>query len=235
MRCPAIRAELPKGTTVNTVYETAQYVERSILEAEETLLIAAGLVIVIIFLFLRTLRGTLIPAIAIPVSIIATFGVMYALGYTINNFTLLALILAIGIVVDDAIIVLENAYRRQEELGEDPETAAVRGTKEIAAAVIAVTLSLIAVFMPLAFLTGTTGRLLNEFGVAVAAAVGISGFVALTLTPVLCARFLRLPKQQKPLLSWQWVVRLDNPLRPIPGRVLHARSTVAVSFWLVAC
>lgn len=193
---PKIRESLPAGVTVRTVYETAQYVERSILEAEETLLIAAGLVIVIIFVFLRTLRGTLIPAIAIPVSIVATFGVMYAFGYTINNFTLLALVLAIGIVVDDAIIVLENAYRRQEELGEDPETAAVRGTREIALAVIAVTLSLVAVFTPLAFLTGTTGRLLNEFGVAVAAAVAISGFVALTLTPVLCAKFLRLPKQQ---------------------------------------
>ena len=193
---PTIRASLPPGVSVRTVYETAQYVERSILEAEETLLIAAGLVIVVIFVFLRTLRGTLIPAIAIPVSIVATFGVMYTLDYTINNFTLLALILAIGIVVDDAIIVLENAYRRQEELGEDPETAAIRGTREIALAVIAVTLSLIAVFTPLAFLTGTTGRLLNEFGVAVAAAVGISGFVALTLTPVLAAKFLRLPKRR---------------------------------------
>lgn len=193
---PRIRESLPAGVEVRTVYETAQYVERSILEAEETLLIAAGLVIVIIFVFLRTLRGTLIPAIAIPVSIVATFGVMYALDYTLNNFTLLALILAIGIVVDDAIIVLENAYRRQEELGEDPETAASRGTREIAAPVVAVTLSLVAVFIPLAFLTGTTGRLLNEFGVAVAAAVGISGFVALTLTPVLCAKFLRVPKQK---------------------------------------
>jgi multidrug efflux pump len=193
---PRIRESLPPGIEVTTVYETAQYVERSILEAEETLLIAAGLVILIIFLFLRTLRGTLIPAIAIPVSIVATFAVMHVLGHTLNNFTLLALILAIGIVVDDAIIVLENAYRRQEELGEDPATAALQGTREIAAPVIAVTLSLVAVFLPLAFLTGTTGRLLNEFGAAVAAAVAISGFVALTLTPVLCARFLKLPARQ---------------------------------------
>jgi multidrug efflux pump len=193
---PAIQASLPPGVTVRKVYDTAQYVERSILEAEETLLIAAGLVVVIIFVFLRTLRGTLIPAIAIPVSIIATFGVMALLDYTVNNFTLLALILAIGIVVDDAIIVLENAYRHQEELGEDPETAAINGTREIALAVIAVTLALVAVFVPLAFLTGTTGRLLNEFGVTVAAAIGISGFVALTLTPTLCAKILRLPKKR---------------------------------------
>jgi len=193
---PGIQAALPPGVTVRKVYDTAQYVERSILEAEETLLIAAGLVVVIIFVFLRTLRGTLIPAIAIPVSIIATFGVMAFLGYSVNNFTLLALILAIGIVVDDAIIVLENAYRRQEELGEDPETAALNGTREIALAVVAVTLALVAVFVPLAFLTGTTGRLLNEFGVTVAAAIGISGFVALTLTPTLCAKILRLPKKR---------------------------------------
>jgi multidrug efflux pump len=239
---PLIRQTLPAGVEVNTVYETAQYVERSILEAEETLLIAAGLVILIIFLFLRTLRGTLIPAIAIPVSIVATFAVMYALGHTLNNFTLLALILAIGIVVDDAIIVLENAYRRQEELGEDPATAALRGTREIAAPVIAVTLSLVAVFLPLAFLTGTTGRLLNEFGAAVAAAVAISGFVALTLTPVLCARFLKLPARQSTFhrvvggaldalsdryrRALEWA--LDRQWRVIGGGLLTAVAAVVI-------
>ena len=193
---PSIQAELPAGVTLAKAYETAQYVERSIAEAEETLLIAAGLVILVIFGFLRTFRGTLIPTFAIPVSIIGTFALMYAFGYTINNFTLLALILAIGIVVDDAIIVLENAYRHQEELGEDPQTAAINGTREIAAPVIAVTLSLIAVFVPLAFLSGTTGRLLSEFGVTVAGAIFLSGLVALTLTPMLCAKILRLPKQR---------------------------------------
>lgn len=225
---PKIREVLPPGVNVRTVYETAQYVERSILEAEETLLVAAGLVIVIIFLFLRTLRGTLIPAIAIPVSIVATFGVMYALGYTINNFTLLALILAIGIVVDDAIIVLENAYRRQEELGEDPETAAIRGTREIALAVVAVTLSLVAVFMPLAFLTGTTGRLLNEFGVAVAAAVAISGFVALTLTPVLCAKFLRLPARKSAFYT-----RVGALLDRLAGRYRASLASALERRWWI--
>lgn len=227
---PRIRQALPPGVDVRTVYETAQYVERSILEAEETLLLAAALVIVIIFLFLRTLRGTLIPAIAIPVSIVATFGVMYALGYTLNNFTLLALILAIGIVVDDAIIVLENAYRRQEELGESPETAALLGTREIAAPVVAVTLSLIAVFLPLAFLTGTTGRLLNEFGVAVAAAVAISGFVALTLTPVLCARFLRLPARKS-----GFYVRMGALLDGLADRYRRALAgTLRRQGWVIA-
>ena len=120
---------------------------------------------------------------------------MYFLGFSVNNLTLLALTLAIGIVVDDAIIVLENAYRHQEELGEDPETAAREGTREIAFAVIATTISLIAVFTPLAFLEGNTGRLFNEFGIAVAGAVAVSGFVALTLTPMLCAKILRVPQR----------------------------------------
>src|SRR4029077_11188581 len=144
---------------------------------------------------LATLRRTLIPGLAIPASIIATFAIMYFLGFSINNFTLLALTIAIGIVVDNAIIVLENACRHQEELHEQPEEAAVRGTNEIAFAVIATTIALVAVFSPLAFLTGTAGRLLSEFGIAVAGAVVISGFVALTLTPMLCAKILRMQHQ----------------------------------------
>ncbi len=171
------------------------FVKSSIREAEETLIIAAILVVIIIFVFLRNLRATIIPGLAIPTSIVATFAIMYFLGFSINNFTLLALTLAIGIVVDDAIIVLENAYRHQEELGEDPQTAAINGTREIAFAVIATTISLVAVFTPLAFLKGSTGRLFNEFGIAVAGSVIISGFVALTLTPMLCAKILRVPQR----------------------------------------
>jgi multidrug efflux pump len=177
------------------------FVTRSIKEAQETLVIAAILVILIIFVFLRNLRATIIPGLAIPTSIVTTFAIMYFLGFSINNLTLLALILAIGIVVDDAIIVLENAYRHQEELGEDPETAAVNGTREIAFAVIATTITLVAVFTPLAFLQGNTGRLFNEFGIAVAGAVVISGFVALTLTPMLSAKILRVPKQHGSLFQ----------------------------------
>jgi multidrug efflux pump len=170
-------------------------VKRSIQEAEETLGIAALLVVIIIFIFLRNLRATIIPGLAIPTSIVAAFAIMYFLGFSINNFTLLALTLAIGIVVDDAIIVLENAYRHQEELKENPEEAAVNGTREIAFAVLATTISLVAVFTPLAFLKGSTGRLFNEFGIAVAGSVIISGFVALTLTPMLCAKVLRVPQR----------------------------------------
>jgi multidrug efflux pump len=153
------------------------------------------LVVIIIFMFLRNPRATVIPGLAIPVSIVAAFGVMYFLGFTINNFTLLALILAIGIVVDDAIIVMENAYRHQEELGETPADAARKGTSEIAFAVIATTVALVAVFSPLAFLQGTTGRLFNEFGITLAVAVVISSWIALTLSPMLCAKVLKVPKR----------------------------------------
>ena len=190
---PELQAALPPGVKATIGFDQSVYVKRSITEAKETLVIAGGLVVLIIFLFLRNLRATIIPGLAIPASIIATFGVMYALGFSINNLTLLALTLAIGIVVDDAIIVLENAYRHQEELQQPPEVAATQGTREIAFAVIATTMSLVAVFVPLAFLKGNTGRLFNEFGIAVAAAVAISGFVALTLTPMLCAKILRVP------------------------------------------
>ncbi len=190
---PNIQASLPPGVKVDVAFDGSVYVRRSIQEAEETLLIAAGLVIMIIFVFLRNLRATIIPGLAIPTSIVGAFAVMYFLGFSVNNLTLLALTLAIGIVVDDAIIVLENAYRHQEELHEDPITAAINGTREIAFAVIATTIALVAVFTPLAFLQGNTGRLFNEFGIAVAGSVIISGFVALTLTPMLCARVLRVP------------------------------------------
>jgi multidrug efflux pump len=191
---PEIQALLPAGVKLAEGYDQSVYIKRSIKEAEETLIIAAGLVVLIIFLFLRNVRATIIPGLAIPASIIATFAIMAAFGFSVNNLTLLALTLAIGIVVDDAIIVLENAYRHQEELGKPPEEAAIDGTREIGFAVIATTISLVAVFTPLAFLKGATGRLFNEFGIAVAGSVIISGFVALTLTPMLCAKILRVPK-----------------------------------------
>jgi multidrug efflux pump len=193
---PAVRAALPAGVELHMAFDGSVFVRRSILEAQETLLITAGLVILIIFLFLASLRATIIPALAIPVSIIATLAILGALGYSINTLTLLGLILAIGIVVDDAIIVMENAYRHQEELHKDPQTAAIDGTREITSAVIATTISLLAVFSPLLFLTGATGRLFNEFGGAVGGSVLISGIVALTLTPMLSAKILRVSARE---------------------------------------
>jgi multidrug efflux pump len=193
---PEVQAALPPGVKLNMAFDGSVFVQRSIKETQETLFITAILVILVIFVFLRTLRATIIPAIAIPVSVIGTFGILAAFGYSVNSFTLLGLILAIGIVVDDAIIVLENAYRHQEELGKDPETAAIDGTREITTAVIATTIALIAVFSPLLFLTGIAGRLFNEFGVAVGGSVLISGIVALTLTPMLSAKILRVSKRE---------------------------------------
>jgi multidrug efflux pump len=192
---PKLQQTLPPGLELVLGFDSSIYVKQSIAQAQETLVIAGILVVLIIFVFLRNLRATIIPGLAIPASIIATFAVMHAFGFSINSLTLLALTLAIGIVVDDAIIVLENAYRHQEELKETPQEAASRGTGEIAFAVITTTVSLVAVFTPLAFLGGNTGRLFREFGLAVAGAVVISGFVALTLTPMLCARLLRVPQR----------------------------------------
>src|SRR5258705_2138572 len=192
---PGIQQALPLGVKLQSAYDGSVFVTHSINDARLTLLIAAILVVLIIFVFLRNVRATIIPGLAIPSSIVATFAIMYFLGFSINNFTLLALTIAIGIVVDHAIIVLEYAFRHQEQLHESPEEAAVRGTNEIGFAVIATTIALGAVFTPLAFLTGTAGRLLSEFGIAVAGAVVISGFVALTLTPMLCAKILQMKEQ----------------------------------------
>ena len=202
---PGIQASLPPGVDIDLAFDSSVFVRRSIEEAKQTLILAAILVILIIFVSLRNLRGTIIPGLAIPTSIIAAFGFMYFLGFSINNITLLALILSIGIVVDDAIIVMENAFRHQEELKEDPETAATNGTREIAFAVIATTVALVAVFSPLAFLRGTTGRLFNEFGVTMSGAVVISSFIALSLTAMLCAKILRVPKSHGRLYN-----RLEN-------------------------
>ncbi len=190
---PEIREALPPGVQFSLSFDQADFVRRSIREAQEALILAGVLVVLIIFVFLRNVRATIIPGLAIPTSITAAFAILYALGFSVNNFTLLALILAMGIVVDDAIIVMENAYRHQEDLGEEPEQAATRGTREIAFAVIATTVALVAVFAPLAFLSGTAGRLFNEFGIALAGAVVVSSFVALTLTPMLSAKILRVP------------------------------------------
>src|SRR5712692_4987953 len=216
---PGIQAALPPGVKLESAFDGSVFVTHSIDDARLTLLIAAILVVLIIFVFLRNIRATIIPGLAIPASIIATFAIMYFLGFSINNFTLLALTIAICIVVDDAIIVLENAFRHQEELHETPEQAAVNGTNEIGFAVIATTIALVAVFSPLAFLTGTAGRLLSEFGIAVAGAVVISGFVALTLTPMLCAKILRMQHQHGEL--FQMFERGFNALSERYARLLR--------------
>src|SRR5437867_7987101 len=177
-------------------YDESVFIEHSIREVWVTLVIAFVLVVLVIFIFLRNLRSTLIPTIAIPVSIISTFIVLKVFGFTINILTMLALVLAIGIVVDDAIVVLENIHRHIEA-GMKPMEAAFKGMQEIGFAIISITLSLVAVFVPLAFQSSTAGRLFIEFATAVVASVIISAFVSLTLTPMMAARILKPTSQEK--------------------------------------
>jgi multidrug efflux pump len=189
-RLATIAPDLPPGLSLETIYDRADAVRASIHDVKLTLVVAFALVVIVIFAFLRDWRSTLVPTLAIPVSIVGTFLVLWIAGFTVNVFTLFGLVLAIGLVVDDAIVVLENVVRRIEN-GESVEDAAILGTRQIALAVVATTLSLVAVFLPVIFTGGTTGRLFLEFGTTVAASVSISMVVALTLTPMLCAKLLR--------------------------------------------
>jgi len=185
----AIAPELPEGMEIALNYDRAEFIVASMREVYKALFIAIALVLIVVYLFLGSLRITLIPMVVVPVSVVATFIVMSAMGYTINILTLLGLVLAIGLVVDDAIVVLENIYRRVEE-GQRPLLAALEGSREIGFAVIATTLVLVAVFVPLSFIEGDIGRLFQEFGITLAAAVLFSSLVALTLTPMLCSKML---------------------------------------------
>ena len=187
---PKLSAELPRGMLVEVSYDSTIFIERSIDSVFRTIGEAILLVLAIIFFFLRNLRATLIPLVTIPVSLVGAFAIMLLLGFSINTLTLLALVLAIGIVVDDAIVVLENIYRHIEE-GMPRHQAAIQGAREIGFAVLAMTLTLAAVYAPVAFMTGRTGKLFIEFALTLAGAVLVSGFVALTLSPMMCAQLLR--------------------------------------------
>jgi multidrug efflux pump len=186
----SMRKTLPEGLRLDIGYDSSLFIDRSLDDVRESILESIILVVIVIYLFLRSFRATIIPALAIPVSLIGTLAILYFCDFSINVLTLMGFTLAIGIVVDDAIVVLENASRLVDE-GMPPFEAARRGMDQIAFAVVAATVSVIAVFLPLAFLTDKTGRLFREFGITVAGAVGISGIVALTLSPMLCARILR--------------------------------------------
>lgn len=187
---PRLNAELPEATSIAVGFDSTVFIDRSIRNVFITILEATGLVLLIILLFLHSFRAALIPIVTIPVSLIATFAIMYAAGLTVNTLTLLAMVLAIGLVVDDAIVVLENIYRHIEE-GMEPFAAAIKGAREIGFAVVAMTLTLAAVYAPIAFTPGRTGRLFLEFAVTLAGAVIVSGFVALTLTPMMCSKLLK--------------------------------------------
>jgi multidrug efflux pump len=207
---PEIRADLPADVNVDYAYDTSIFVDRSVKEVYRTLVEACVLVVITIFFFLRDWRATVVPLLAIPVSLIGAFAAMSWLGFSINLLTLLALVLAVGLVVDDAIVMLENIYRRIEQ-GEEPVRAAVFGARQMAFAVIATTLVLIAVFVPVAFQKGSTGRLFYEFGITLALAVTFSAIVALTLTPMLCSRLLKLKRDANGAPDHGWLYRKTEP------------------------
>jgi len=186
-----LQAAMPSDIKIEIVKDQSRFIRRSIDEAQFHLLLGGILVALSTILFMGDMRSTLIAAVAIPTSIIATFTAMWALGFTLNNVTLLALILSVGIVIDDAVVVLENVYRHIEELGKTPYQAAIDGTREIGLAVMATTFSLVVIFVPLAFMSGMTGRFLHEFGLTTAIAILVSMLISFTLTPMLCSRFLR--------------------------------------------
>jgi HAE1 family hydrophobic/amphiphilic exporter-1 len=187
---PQYQSQLPGGMKLDILYDRSTSIRESLHDVEFTLVLAVALVVLVIFIFLRNVRATLIPSAAIPLSIIGTFAVMYLLNFSVNNFSLMALILAVGFVVDDAIVVLENIVRYIEK-GDPPREAALKGAREIGFTILSMTLSLAAVFIPVLFMGGILGRLLNEFAVTIAAAILISGVVSLSLTPMLCSRFLK--------------------------------------------
>jgi hydrophobic/amphiphilic exporter-1 (mainly G- bacteria), HAE1 family len=197
-RLDALRAQLPGGVRLEIIRDQSRYIDAALHEIKVHLVLGAVLASLVVLAFMRSWRSTLIASIAIPTSVIATFGVMWALDFTLNSVTMLALVLMVGIVIDDAIVVLENIYRLIEEEGLDPYEAAARGTGEIALAVLATTLSLVVIFVPVSFMSSISGRLLYQFGITAAASVMVSLLVSFTLTPMLCARSLRVRHASKP-------------------------------------
>jgi multidrug efflux pump len=232
---PHLIKQLPEGMRADISYDSSIFIDRSIESVFKTIGEAILLVLAIIFFFLRNLRATLIPLVTIPVSLVGAFAIMFVLGFSINTLTLLALVLAIGLVVDDAIVMLENIYRHIEE-GVPRVQAALQGAKEIGFAVVAMTLTLAAVYAPVAFMTGRTGKLFIEFALTLAGAVLVSGFVALTLSPMMCSVLLKHEEKHgkaflaiESFLNW-----LNNGYRHVLTRSLQRRWLVMVGFFVVA-
>ncbi|MDO9071048.1 MAG: efflux RND transporter permease subunit, partial [Deltaproteobacteria bacterium] len=220
-----------------TLYDRSATIRESVNDVQFTLLLALGLVIMVIFLFLRNFSATVIPSLALPMSIVGTFTVMYLLDYSLDNLSLMALILCVGFVVDDAIVVLENIVRHME-MGEPPFEAAINGSREIGFTILSMTLSLAAVFIPVFFLGGILGRLLHEFAVTIAAAILVSGFVSLTLTPMLCSRFLRPSREQRHGRLYNLTERIFQGMlhvydRTLTGVLRHQRFTMIISVLLL--
>ncbi|OLC07862.1 MAG: acriflavine resistance protein B [Gemmatimonadetes bacterium 13_1_40CM_66_11] len=191
----SLSGQLPASVEVNTLYDRSVSIHQSVNDVQVTLLVTLCLVVMVIFLFLKNLSATVIPSLALPFSIIGTFTVMYLMGYSLDNLSLMALTLSVGFVVDDAIVMLENIVRHME-MGKRPMQAALDGAREIGFTILSMTLSLTAVFIPVLLMGGILGRLFHEFAVTIGVAILVSGFVSLTLTPMLCSRFLRPPKEE---------------------------------------
>lgn len=228
----SLNPTLPDGMQIRQSFDTSVFIEEAIKEVYKTLAIAIGLVILVIFLFLGSVRATIVPAVSVPVSIIASFIALNAFGFSVNLLTLLALVLAIGLLVDDGIVVLENIYRRIEEHNETPLVAAFNGTRQVGFAVVATTLVLISVFVPIAFLQGDVGRLFSEFALTLAAAVCFSSIVALSLSPMLASILLkprRLERSSPPRIDrfYRWIRRT---YRRFLGRALRWPLLVAIVF-----
>jgi len=228
------RGGLPEGMTLRIAFDSSIFIERSIESVYRVLAEAVLLVVLVIFVFLRSVRSTLIPFVTIPVSLVGAFFFLYVLGFSVNVLTLLGVVLAVGLVVDDAIVVLENCHRHVE-LGKPPFQASIDGAKEIAFAVVAMSLTLVAVFAPLAFQQGRTGRLFTEFALTVAGAVAVSGFVALTLTPMMCSRILKAHESHG--RAYQAIERFFNGMtagyRRVLGRALTLRWVLGIVFLAV--
>jgi hydrophobic/amphiphilic exporter-1 (mainly G- bacteria), HAE1 family len=231
-----LREQVPQSIQMGIMYDRSLSIRSSVEDVKFTLILSIGLVVLVIFLFLRNVTATIIPSLAIPVAIIGTFAVMYLLGFSLNNLSLMALTLSVGFVVDDAIVVLENIIRHRE-LGEDPMTAAYKGSREISFTILSMTLSLVAVFIPIMFMGGLIGKLFFEFAITITVAILVSGFVSLSLTPMLCSRFLASAPARPNLLyrglekGFDWLLRAYAwTLRP----VLKYRSlTIVVSLMLL--
>jgi multidrug efflux pump len=232
---PRLESALPEGMRMWLAVDTSAFVEASINAVYRTLVEAGVLVVLVIFLFLRSVRATLIPAVTIPVSLIGAFFFVYLLGFSVNVLTMLGIVLAVGLVVDDAIVVLENIHRHIEE-GMSPWQAALAGSKEIGFAVVAMTITLATVFTPLVFMTGRTGQLFTEFALTVAAAVLVSGFVALTLTPMMCSKLLKHHASHSPIynLTERFFEAMHRGYAAALRATLRARWAVLIVFAAVA-
>ena len=192
---PTFRQQLPASVTLDVLYDRSNSIRESVNDVQFSLLLAIALVVLVIFLFLRNVRATIIPTFALPTSIVFTFAVMYLLGFSLDNLSLMALTLSVGFVVDDAVVMLENIWRRIE-LGENVREAALKGSREIGFTIVSMTISLVAVFIPVLFLGGILGRLFREFAITISVAILVSGFVSLSLTPMLCSRLLKAVKKE---------------------------------------